>query len=368
LQFRQVFHFKALSDASRELSAILEKDKLLDAFLLMVLGVLSARKGCLILFDEQTGQTLSACRGRESNGPDAPPSARIKELVASHYPSDDHFTEPEYKVQPVQREELESISLQLDLEMAVVFSLDRERFGIIGVASRLVEEDYSSQEQELLIALTHDFLPALTNAYSFETIQDLNLDLGQRNFELTRTIEELKKSHETINILQKARNRIRDLIHSEAVRLQKMSVWDFVFILAVTLLISLPYNNSSPGGIPLAPAVWSLPDPEIIDAASAAERFNSGAAVLVDARPNEFFQQEKIENAVNLPSNLFDFLYMMHFAGLDPEKEIIVYGRSISRRYDERVAYELRQRGHEQVLVMPGGIKEWKAQGLPVSP
>jgi rhodanese-related sulfurtransferase len=220
----------------------------------------------------------------------------------------------------------------------------------------------------LLISLTHNFLPTLVNAYSFETIQDLNLDLGRRNFELSRTLEELKKSHETINILQKARNRARNLIHTEASRLERVSVWDFVFVIALILLISLPYNSSSPGGISLAPATWSLPDPEIIDTEQAAMRFNSGAAVLVDARPNEFFQQERIKGAINLPSNLFDFMYITHFANLDPEKEIIVYGRSISRRYDEIVAYKLKQYGHEQVLVMIGGIKEWKAQGFAVSP
>ena len=365
---RQVFHFKALSDTSRELSTILEKDQLLDAFVLMIMGVLSSRKGCLLLYDEQTNQILSSFRGQEKHFPDALPHAQIKDRIASLYPAYDHYTNPEERVQQVEKERLQSLFPELKLEMAVVFRLDRERFGIIGLASRLLEEGYSDQEQELLISLTHNFLPTLVNAYSFETIQDLNLDLGRRNFELSQSLEELKKSHETINILQKARNRARDLIHTEASRLERVSVWDFVFVIAVILLISLPYNSSSPGGISLAPAAWSLPDPEIIDTEQAAIRFNSGAAVLVDARPNEFFQQERIKNAINLPSNLFDFMYMIHFANLDPEKEIIVYGRSISRRYDEKVAYELKQRGHEQVLVMIGGIKEWKAQGFAVSP
>jgi rhodanese-related sulfurtransferase len=365
---RQVFHFKALSDTSRELSAILEKDKLLDAFMLMVLGVMSSRMGCLILYDEQSDKILSSFRGQEAHYPDSLPHSRIKDLIASLYPSEDHYTNPEYRVQNVKNGQLQSIFPEPGLEMAVAFSLDRDRFGIIGVSSRLVEEGYSDQEQELLISLTHNFLPALANAYSFETIQDLNLDLGQRNFELSRTIEELKKSHETINILQKARNRVRDLIHMEASRLERVRIWDFVFIIAVTLLISLPYNSSSPGGISLAPAVWSLPEPEMIETAEAAAKLESGTAVIVDARPNEFFQQERIRDAINLPSNLFDFMYMMHFAGLDPGKEIIVYGRNVSRRYDEKVAFELSQRGHEQVLVMPGGVKEWKARGLPVAP
>jgi len=365
---RQVFHFKALSDTSRELSAILKKDKLLDAFMLMVLGVLSSRRGCLILYDEQSDKILSAFRGQEAHDPDSLPHSQIKDLIVSLYLSDDHYTDPEYRVQHVKNGQLQSIFPEPGLEMAVAFSLDRERFGIIGLASRLVEEDYSEQEQELLISLTYNFLPALANAYSFETIQDLNLDLGQRNFELSRTIEELKKSHETINILQKARNRVRDLIHTEVSRLQRVRVWDFVFIIAITLLISLPYNNSSPGGISLTPANWSLPDQEVTGIQEAADRFYSGQAIIVDARPNEFFQQERIRDAVNLPLNLFDFMYMVHFAGLDPEKEIIVYGRNISRRYDEQVAFELQQRGHEQVKVMPGGVSQWKAQGLPVKP
>jgi 3-mercaptopyruvate sulfurtransferase SseA len=57
---------------------------------------------------------------------------------------------------------------------------------------------------------------------------------------------------------------------------------------------------------------------------------------------------------------------MMKLGNLDPETPVIVYGRSISRLYDEELAFRLKQRDHDHVRVLSGGLRAWEAQGYPV--
>ena len=59
---------------------------------------------------------------------------------------------------------------------------------------------------------------------------------------------------------------------------------------------------------------------------------------------------------------------MMNFGNLDTQKEIIVYGRNISRHYDEEVLFKLASRGHENVKLFPGGFTAWEKSGFPLGP
>ena len=88
---------------------------------------------------------------------------------------------------------------------------------------------------------------------------------------------------------------------------------------------------------------------------------DEGRAVLVDARPQELFVQKHIKGAINVPSALFDIVHMMKLGNLEDEELIIVYGRTISKRYDEEVAHRLRQRDHENVKVLAGGLRAWES-------
>ncbi len=65
----------------------------------------------------------------------------------------------------------------------------------------------------------------------------------------------------------------------------------------------------------------------------------------MDARPREFYEHRHVPGAVNLPLALFDFVYGMEMAQIDPAREIVVYGGNVSRRYDDDVAALLLERG-----------------------
>ena len=59
-------------------------------------------------------------------------------------------------------------------------------------------------------------------------------------------------------------------------------------------------------------------------------------------------------------------MYMMELSEIDKKQEVVVYGRTISRHYDEQMAGKLIMRGHRNVVVLKGGLAEWKKMGLPV--
>ena len=77
-------------------------------------------------------------------------------------------------------------------------------------------------------------------------------------------------------------------------------------------------------------------------------------------------KKEHIENAVNVPLDLFNTIYMMELGRLDKNKIIIVYGRTISRRYAEQVSRKLVLRGHSNTIILKGGLSAWKKKGYPV--
>ena len=71
---------------------------------------------------------------------------------------------------------------------------------------------------------------------------------------------------------------------------------------------------------------------------------------------------------VLLHLSFFDFLYTLELGEVDKEKEIILYGRTISRHYDEQVARKLILLEHKNTKILQGGLDMWKRQGYPVEP
>lgn len=151
-------------------------------------------------------------------------------------------------------------------------------------------------------------------------------------------------------------------------RAPRMSWLDFFGICVLTLLCGLFFNLSNPNGIRLIPELWSDEPIASVVPSVAKEKRESGGALFVDARPNGFYKQQHIEAAINIPLSLFDIMYVMELAEVDKSKEIIVYGRSISSRYDEKLARKLMHRGHTNVSMLAGGLSAWKKKGYPAEP
>jgi len=151
-------------------------------------------------------------------------------------------------------------------------------------------------------------------------------------------------------------------------RAPRMSWLDFFGIFALTLLCGLFFNISNPNGIRLVPESWSDEPIASMIPSVAREKQEEGRALFVDARPNSFYRQQHIEGASNIPLSIFDIMYVMELGEVDKSKDIIVYGRTISSRYDEKLARKLVHRGHTKVSMLAGGLSAWKKKGYPSEP
>ena len=142
---------------------------------------------------------------------------------------------------------------------------------------------------------------------------------------------------------------------------------DYVVISAVIFGIALVFNYVNPNGIKVWPEFYDSDAFPKISLAKAKEKYDLKEAVFIDARPDSFFNQEHIAEAVNMPLPIFDIVYMMEgLSELEMDKEIIIYGRSISAYYDEDVAKKLSVRGHRNIRILKDGWSQWKKSGYPV--
>jgi CRP-like cAMP-binding protein/rhodanese-related sulfurtransferase len=156
-------------------------------------------------------------------------------------------------------------------------------------------------------------------------------------------------------------------IQAREVRQSLRITWfDYFLVLAVSVILAIIFNYSNPNGIPLFPGFPSRNAIPAIGPAAAYEEFQRRETLFLDARPAGFYQECRIQGAVNIPLALFDIVYLMAIAKEDKEKRIIVYGGTISKLYDLELANKLLLRGHEQVRILEGGLAAWEVKGYPV--
>ncbi len=159
----------------------------------------------------------------------------------------------------------------------------------------------------------------------------------------------------------------QEIIEEEAdavIRASRLSWFDFVLVIGASVLLAITFNLSNPYGIPLVP---ERPDAvPAISASAAMEDYRQGQTVIVDARPNNFYQKRHIKGAVNMPPALFDIMYLVSFSEEDKDRKIVVYGNTRSRPYDLEIAGKLLLRGYRSVKVLDGGLQAWEANGYPL--
>jgi rhodanese-related sulfurtransferase len=143
---------------------------------------------------------------------------------------------------------------------------------------------------------------------------------------------------------------------------------DYLLIVGLSVVCALVFNRANFKGIPIVPQ--SLMDESVsFESPSIAfDKYKKGETLFVDAMPYSFYEQEHIAGAVSLPMAIFVFMYDISIGQTDKSKEIIVYGRTISKRYDEEVASSLAARGHKNVKILKGGLDAWRKKHYPVEP
>lgn len=152
----------------------------------------------------------------------------------------------------------------------------------------------------------------------------------------------------------------------EAYKASRVSWIDFLVVIGVSIILAVIFNYSNPNGIPLFPPSPDRSSIPAITPSAAMEEVQQGGALILDAMPENFYQKRHIKGAVNMPLPLFDIVYMMTLADEDKEREIIVYGDTISKHYDLELANKLLLRGYGNVRILEGGLTAWEEKGYPV--
>ncbi len=363
----RAFELQALFETTTELSALNEPDAILDAFTLSVMGTLGYAGGWIGLYGPGDNDVAVAYRGTRPEDREwlASPHGR-NAILAQFVALKDRM--PHAHQCHLLADEAAFSQLPVPTETGVLFCLDHGWRGAIGLYDPLSETPLSEEKKQLLLSLTTAFIATLGNARQLKMVRDLNSNLAARNVELQTTLNALTSAQQEIGLLTEAKESVLRMVRGEVARVERASWFDVGLILLAGIVLGFLFNSSSPSGISIVPPSLLESPPAMVDVSEAKRLVQAQQAVIIDARPADFYREAHIKGAINLPKNLFNFVYSMKLSALDPATPLVVYGRTFSRRYDEDVARELTQLGHENVRVIEHGLDEWKAAGYEVEP
>jgi rhodanese-related sulfurtransferase len=365
---RQVFHLQTLYDLTAELSPVANTEKLMETFLMMVMGTFGASRGMALLCDRKSQKVCCALRGGQSDRVWTLEEAE-ECLYRGFQASEDRRLAPmsvSFIADP--QTAFSESEMGFAVNTAALFTVDDSLLGFTALGSPLGKSGLGAEERELLRGLTSNCMVFLKNARAFETIQALNEDLRRTNSDLRQTIADLSEARHQIRLLELAKTRLKQLIQREMERTGRLRLADILLVLLTSTVLALVFNYSSPNGIPLLHETLFQTQAPGVDPIAAHQMLSRGEALLVDARPQELFEQKHLPDAINIPAALFDILYPMKLSRmLTSGQTVLVYGRTVSKRYDEDVAQKLLQR-HDNIKVIEGDMKAWEAKGLPVAP
>ena len=365
---RQVFHLHTLYEFTAEMIPIAATESLMETFLLMVIGTFGLRQGLVLLCDRDKRKCHWVSRGSDIGGEPTYESSE-KRLYKAFQCAEDCRLDPMSVTFIKQPERVFPHSeTGFAVDTVYLFTVQSSLLGLVGLGTPLSRTALNDDERILLRGLAANFMVFLKNARAFETIQALNEDLRSTNEDLRRTITDLTEARYQIRLLEIAKNRLKQVVQREIERVDRFRITDVLIIILIATLLSLPFNYASPNKLKILPESFFVEAPASIDVTSTHRLFSEGAAVIVDARPAELFAHKHISEAINIPASLFDIIFPMKLGRmLNSELEIIVYGRTFSKHYDEDVVRRLLQR-HAKVKILEGGLAVWEMKGYPVTP
>ncbi|MCX5880268.1 MAG: rhodanese-like domain-containing protein, partial [Deltaproteobacteria bacterium] len=355
LVFQRMYYLKTLYELTAELSPITSSRKLLDSFLLMAMGVNGSGQGMLMICDRQNQRVLSASRGARFDR-DWTVKTAEKHLYRGFQTAENRrLAAMSVTFIGDPRLVFSELETGLDIHAALLFMVDDALLGIVGLGAPIDGREFTQEEKDILSGMTASFMVFLKNVRAYETVQGLNADLSQTNDALRRTIADLTEARQQIRLLEVAGIRLKQLFQQKIEKVGRFRAVDMLLVVVVASLLSLLFNFSNPNGISLLPEeAFREPAPQV-DVGTVQQLLGKGDIVLVDARPPELFNRGHIPDAINIPAPLFDIIYPMKLAPrLQAGQAVVVYGRTLSKRYDEEVTYRLLQR-HDDVRVMTGG-------------
>ncbi len=151
-----------------------------------------------------------------------------------------------------------------------------------------------------------------------------------------------------------------------------MTARQVVFLLLLALITALGSNALRSTHLPLV-GDWRVAtqfrsesgESMVITLESAAEKFNAGSAVFMDARNSDQYEEGHIRGAISLPWYEVEERFMEVIPTIPPDAHIITYCDGETCRLSHDLALFLHEMGF-QVNVLVNGWSLWKESGLPV--
>lgn len=335
---RQVFHLRTQRELALELGQGRSLEETVARALPIVLGGFSYTTAVLVLVDRQRDWVLAESRGSsfrpQKRAAEALLFACLSRCVTKQVPP--------LHVEEISLEDGPDLGLDFSPRRGFFFQVRHGLFGAFLLGDPLQEA--AGDHDSSLLACMQQLVLHLHGADAFATIVALNRDLEERNLRLKRMVEELTAAQSRITKLEQRVRQVLGALEDKAWQVTRARVVDFVFLVLLSAVLGFAFNSQNPQGIDLFPP--SLPARvRVVDAIPK-------DAVVVDARPRQYFERGSLSGAVNVPPQFFDLTYPMLLGSFDLEQPIVVFGRTWSRLYDVETARLLVDRGHEEVLVL----------------
>ena len=177
------YHLHTLFDIGKDIFGILDIELILKNSLLFTLGNFGVIEGFIGLFDTLTKQTTQfVSEGLQQSDIAALKNGAKKTLLETNSKNFETLT-----VSCTNHDvPLDSVNCVLP------FKVDDHHVGILGLGSKLVGGEYTSDEKKLIVTIVNNMVVALQNAGSFAEIKGLNQDLLENKKKLETTLDKLR--------------------------------------------------------------------------------------------------------------------------------------------------------------------------------
>lgn len=177
------YHLHTLFDIGKDIFGIMDIELILKNSLLFALGNFGVIEGFIGLFDlfskkatqfVSEGYPYADIQALQKSAENTLLQKNFKDFAALNVSCGDHEFLPS------------------SVACVLPFKVDDDNVGLIGLGSKLVDAEYSSDEKKLIVTLVNNMVVALQNARSFEEIKNLNQDLLENKKKLETTLEKLR--------------------------------------------------------------------------------------------------------------------------------------------------------------------------------
>lgn len=182
---RRLFHLKTLYDVSRELLGVVEIRHILKSFLLMTLGNFGVVEGFILVNDAQSKQKDQIVTAGIQDSLHPTLIAEARQLLTEEH-SDGLFV-PQHLPERF-------AFLPAQVACGLVFSIDEECRGCLGVGPKIVDASYSENDKALLETLVNNLIVSLKHARSAQALKHAYEELAILNRAKDKLIHHL--SHE----------------------------------------------------------------------------------------------------------------------------------------------------------------------------